>query len=69
MVGCGALTLEDAYPAVDLDTITLLLGMMIVIANLHLSGFLPLVSARAVTRASPGAVVCHRAGGPVSRPS
>src|SRR3954471_4572121 len=39
MVGCGALTLEDAYRAIDLDTITLLLGMMIVIANLHLSGF------------------------------
>src|SRR3954462_473329 len=31
MVGCGALTLEDAYRAIDLDTITLLLGMMIVI--------------------------------------
>ena len=31
--------LEDAYQAVDLDTITLLLGMMIVVANLRLSGF------------------------------
>src|ERR1700675_3345028 len=29
MVACGALPLEDAYKAVDLDTLTLLLGMMI----------------------------------------
>jgi Na+/H+ antiporter NhaD/arsenite permease-like protein len=39
MVASGALPLEDAYKAVDLDTITLLLGMMIVVANLRLSGF------------------------------
>jgi Na+/H+ antiporter NhaD/arsenite permease-like protein len=39
MVVSGALPLEDAYKAVDLDTITLLLGMMIVVANLRLSGF------------------------------
>jgi Na+/H+ antiporter NhaD/arsenite permease-like protein len=39
MVASGALTLEDAYKAVDLDTITLLLGMMIVVASLRLSGF------------------------------
>src|SRR3954449_115101 len=51
MVGCGALTLEEAYRAIDLDTITLLLGMMIVIANLRLSGFFRLVSSWAVTRA------------------
>ncbi len=31
--------LEDAYKAIDLDTITLLLGMMIVVASLRLSGF------------------------------
>jgi hypothetical protein len=29
MVASGALMLEDAYTAVGLDTITLLLGMMI----------------------------------------
>ena len=40
MVASGALPLEDAYKAVDLDTITLLLGMMIVVASLRLSGFL-----------------------------
>jgi Na+/H+ antiporter NhaD/arsenite permease-like protein len=39
MVASGALTLEDAYKAVNLDTITLLLGMMIVVASLRISGF------------------------------
>lgn len=39
MVASGALSLEEAYQAVDLDTITLLLGMMILVANLRLSGF------------------------------
>ena len=39
MVACGALSLEEAYKAIDLDTMTLLLGMMIVVASLRLSGF------------------------------
>jgi di/tricarboxylate transporter len=39
MVAGGALPLAEAYKAVDLDTLTLLLGMMIVVANLRLSGF------------------------------
>lgn len=38
MVGVGALTLDQAYRAIDLNAITLLLGMMIVVANLRLSG-------------------------------
>ena len=42
MVASGALSLEDAYKAIDLDTITLLLGMMIVVASLRLSGFFAL---------------------------
>src|SRR5207253_10613212 len=42
MVACGALPLDDAYKAIDLDTLTLLLGMMIIVANLRLSGFLHL---------------------------
>jgi hypothetical protein len=33
-----AISLSDAYKAIDFDTITLLLGMMIVVANLRLSG-------------------------------
>lgn len=51
MVGAGVLSLEDAYRAVDFNTITLLLGMMIVVANLRLSGFFRLVSDFAVARA------------------
>jgi len=45
MVASGALPLEDAYRAIDLDTITLLLGMMIVVASLRLSGFFALANA------------------------
>jgi len=35
MIACGALPLDSAYKAVDLDTLTLLLGMMIIVANLR----------------------------------
>jgi Na+/H+ antiporter NhaD/arsenite permease-like protein len=45
MVASGALTLEDAYKAVDFDTITLLLGVMIVVASLRLSGFFAFANA------------------------
>ena len=45
MVTSGALSLADAYTAIDLDTITLLLGMMIVVASLRLSGFFALANA------------------------
>jgi len=45
MVASGALSIEDAYKAVDLDTITLLLGMMIVVASLRLSGFFGVATA------------------------
>src|ERR1700737_1297533 len=51
MVAGGALPLEDAYKAVDLDTLTLLLGMMIVVANLRLSGFFVQASAWVMRRA------------------
>ena len=51
MVASGALPLEDAYKAIDLDTMTLLLGMMIVVANLRLSGFFALVTSRAMKHA------------------
>jgi di/tricarboxylate transporter len=50
MVGAGVLTLDDAYKAVDFDTITLLLGIMIVVANLRLSGFFALANAWVVRR-------------------
>ena len=39
MMAVGALTPQEAYRAIDLDTIVLLLGMMIVVAHLKLSGF------------------------------
>src|SRR5438132_4453892 len=51
MVAGGALPLTDAYKAVDLDTLTLLLGMMIVVANLRLSGFFAQASGWVMQRA------------------
>src|ERR1700736_69418 len=55
MMAVGALSPQEAYRAVDLDTIVLLLGMMIVVAHLKLSGCFRLVTGWALTRAhSPG---------------
>ena len=51
MVATGAIPLEDAYRAIDWDTIALLLGMMIVVAHLRLAGFFALATAWAVARA------------------
>ena len=51
MVASGALPIADAYKAIDLDTITLLLGMMIVVANLRLSGFFAVATAWVGSRA------------------
>ena len=51
MVAVGALPLEEAPKAIDFDTIILLLGVMIVVANLRLSGFFRLVNGFIVTRA------------------
>ena len=51
MVGAGVLALDEAYRAIDMETITLLLGMMIVVANLRLSGFFRLVNGFVVPRA------------------
>jgi len=51
MVACGALPLDDAYRAVDLDTLTLLLGMMILVANLRLSGFFAIAGGWVMRRA------------------
>jgi Na+/H+ antiporter NhaD/arsenite permease-like protein len=44
MVAARVLTLDEAYAAIHMDTIVLLFGMMIVVANLRLSGFFELVS-------------------------
>jgi Na+/H+ antiporter NhaD/arsenite permease-like protein len=51
MVWLGVLSLDEAYRAIDFDTIALLLGMMIVVANLRLSGFFLLVNEWVVKRA------------------
>jgi Na+/H+ antiporter NhaD/arsenite permease-like protein len=51
MVAVGGLPLEEAPKAIDFDTIILLLGVMIVVANLRLSGFFHLVNGWVVTRA------------------
>ena len=51
MVALGVLPLDEAYKAVDFDTITLLLGMMIVVAHLRLAGFFRLVNGWLIPRA------------------
>ena len=51
MIGFNVLTFEEAVRAVDYSTLVLLFGMMIVVANLRLSGFFRVVSAWAVRHA------------------
>lgn len=51
MVASGVLTFHEALAAVDWSTLVLLLGMMIVVSNLRLSGFFRVVSAWVVRRA------------------
>ena len=51
MVAVNALTLAEAQQAINFDTIILLFGMMIVVANLQLSGFFALVAERVVEQA------------------
>ncbi|MCE5307832.1 MAG: anion transporter [Acidobacteriales bacterium] len=51
MVGCNVLTFDEAIQAIDHSTLVLLFGMMIVVANLCLSGFFRVVAARAVEHA------------------
>lgn len=51
MIGTGTLSFEEAIRAVDYATLVLLLGMMIVVANLRFSGFFRWVSAWALRHA------------------
>jgi Na+/H+ antiporter NhaD/arsenite permease-like protein len=51
MLAFNVLTVEEAYAAINYDTIILLFGMMIVVANLRLSGFFAAVSAWVVDHA------------------
>jgi Na+/H+ antiporter NhaD/arsenite permease-like protein len=51
MVTFGVIDLKSAYQAIDGDTIALLLGMMIVVANLRLAGFFRLAAYWVANRA------------------
>jgi Na+/H+ antiporter NhaD/arsenite permease-like protein len=51
MVAGNILTIEEAWAAIDYDTVILLFGMMIVVANLRLSGGFTVVSAWVVRHA------------------
>ena len=51
MVACGALPLDDAYKAIDLDALTLLLSMMLLVANLRLSGLFAIAGGWVMRRA------------------
>jgi len=59
MVASGTLSPAEAYQAVDLDTITLLLGTMIVVASLRLSGFFAIVTTWVLDHAKrPSVLLC-----------
>ena len=59
MLAFNVLTVEEAYAAINYDTIILLFGMMIVVANLRLSGFFSAVSAWVVEHAhGPLVLLC-----------
>lgn len=51
MVAAGVLPLSKAILSIDFNTVALLLGMMILVANLRLAGFFGLVTEFAVRRA------------------
>ena len=51
MIWLGVLSLEEAFQSIDLETIVLLLGMMIVVANLRLSGFFEVGNEWVIARA------------------
>jgi Na+/H+ antiporter NhaD/arsenite permease-like protein len=51
MIAANVLTVSEAYAAINYETIMLLFGMMIVVANLRLSGFFSVVSAWVVEHA------------------
>jgi len=60
MVACGVLTPQQAYRAVDYDTLVLLLGMMLISAYLYLAGFFDWAADAILRRArSPQALLFH----------
>jgi Na+/H+ antiporter NhaD/arsenite permease-like protein len=46
LVGLGTLSIDQAYQAIDLNTLVLLFAMMVINANLRMAGFFELVAAR-----------------------
>jgi Na+/H+ antiporter NhaD/arsenite permease-like protein len=57
MLALGVLTPQEAYRAIDFDTITLLLGMMVIVAHLKLSGVFRLINGWAVAHAHSSLVL------------
>ncbi len=51
MVASGTLSLSEAYQAINFDTVTLLLGMMIIVVHLRLSGFFGIATSFIAARA------------------
>ncbi len=51
VIALGALSMAEAFSAIDLGTIALLLSMMLVVANLRLSGFFTAASSRILAAA------------------
>jgi len=54
MIAFGVLSIDQAYNSLNLNTIVLLLGMMIVVAYMQVSGFFDLVSAFVLKKAHNG---------------
>lgn len=50
MIALGTLSLEEVFQAIDLDAIVLLLGMMIIVAQLRVSGLFEIASRFAIER-------------------
>jgi len=48
LIVIGAVTLEQAYASIDMNTLVLLFSMMVINANLHISGFFQVVASRVV---------------------
>jgi Na+/H+ antiporter NhaD/arsenite permease-like protein len=57
MIGLKSLSLDEALKAIDLDAIALLLGMMIIVSQLRVSGFFELASRFALRRAPSAPVL------------
>ena len=51
MIGLGTLSLDEALKAIDLEAIALLLGMMIIVGQLRVSGFFELATGFVLRRA------------------